>query len=62
MVAEYDGDVQAAEGASNSPTEKQAMQRHYDHYEALAGAGRLAEADADQWEIAQERKRLGLLE
>ena len=44
------------------PTEKEAMQRHYNHYKKLVDEGKLTEEDRPHWELAQERKAQGLVE
>jgi len=60
MSVEHGGE---SPDSSNTPAEeKQAMQRHYEHYKKLAENGALSLEDEAQWQLAQKRKASGLVD
>lgn len=45
-----------------SPSEREAYQRHHDHFVALKASGKLTEADQSNYDLAMLRERQGLVE
>jgi hypothetical protein len=60
MPSEREGE--STDSSHTSSGEKEAMQRHYEHYKALAEAGTLSPEDELQWKLAQQRKASGLID